>query len=458
MSLKRIEKWSFGYFLLKLFSQVFHYFYYSEFYIKGRKNVPKKKPVIFALNHQNALMDALAVLYAYPGQMVFLARADIFRKKRMAHFLYFLKILPIYRIRDGYASLQKNDEIFDKTLDVLKSGKPLAILPEGTHEPVRMLRQLKKGLARIAFMSEEALENKESVKIIPVGIDYNDYYSFRNKLVVNFGKPIDVADFMPGYRENPAKGLNELTASVKAGLKDVMVCVDNPEFYNTIINLAEISLVNRSQCFELNYYHCYLDMKETVNRINLYAAEHPQEITETAPLIEEHNKQLDALRLTKFSTRKTSKPLWENITELVLLAVTFPVFLAGLLLNYLPYQFPRVMTKKIKDRVFHASFKFVIWFWLFPVWYILLVILFHQFFHDWLYTLFFLVCLPLFGLFTFHYYHVAVNYFKSIRFYRLVRKKDKKVLKLISCKIDIRRRLEKIMEFNLESTPKSRDN
>ena len=75
--------------------------------------------MIFAPNHHNALMDALAVLFTIPRQMVFLARADIFRKGVFANILTFLKILPIYRIRDGYSALQPNSEIFNKTVEVL---------------------------------------------------------------------------------------------------------------------------------------------------------------------------------------------------------------------------------------------------------------------------------------------------------------------------------------------------
>ena len=90
--------------------------------------------------------------------MVFLARADIFKKKFIAAILYFLKILPVYRIRDGFSSLKGNDEIFTKTIDVLKNKNGLVILPEGDHSGFRRLRQLKKGICRVAFQSDEATD------------------------------------------------------------------------------------------------------------------------------------------------------------------------------------------------------------------------------------------------------------------------------------------------------------
>ncbi|MDD3780540.1 MAG: hypothetical protein PHX26_10870, partial [Proteiniphilum sp.] len=57
---------------------------FRKLVFSGRKeNVSKKQPVIFAPSHRNALLDALMLVYAgYPlKQVVFLARADIFRQK-----------------------------------------------------------------------------------------------------------------------------------------------------------------------------------------------------------------------------------------------------------------------------------------------------------------------------------------------------------------------------------------
>jgi len=38
----------------------------------------------------------------------------------IASILYFLKILPVYRIRDGFSSLRGNDEIFLRQLMCLR--------------------------------------------------------------------------------------------------------------------------------------------------------------------------------------------------------------------------------------------------------------------------------------------------------------------------------------------------
>ena len=196
MGKENIEKYSGGYALLKLIAGFWHNnVFYRKVIVLGKENINPDHHLIFAPNHQNALMDALAVLFTHKGQPVFLARADIFKRKMIAAILYFLKILPVYRIRDGFSSLKSNDEIFTKTIDVLRNKNGLVILPEGDHSGFRRLRQLKKGICRVAFQSDEATNFSLKIKIIPVGLEFSHYSRFRQVLTVVYGKPIEVSEF-----------------------------------------------------------------------------------------------------------------------------------------------------------------------------------------------------------------------------------------------------------------------
>ena len=143
---ENIDKWSFLYFLIKYsFAKRLHDFFYRKRQIVHAGRIPKNEPVILAPNHQNALMDALAFVMGLKFQTVFLARADIFKGKFIINLLTFIKILPIFRIRDGMANLQKNEEIFDLTVNILKNKhNPLLLFPEGNHGDRRRLRPLVK--------------------------------------------------------------------------------------------------------------------------------------------------------------------------------------------------------------------------------------------------------------------------------------------------------------------------
>jgi len=272
MGKENIEKFSARYALLKSVAGFWHNnVFYRKVIVLGRENINPDDPVIFAPNHQNALMDALAVLFTNKGQNVFLARADIFKRKSIAAILYFLKILPVYRIRDGFSSLKGNDEIFTKTIDVLKNKNGLVILPEGDHAGFRRLRQLKKGICRVAFQSSEAIGFTLKIKIIPVALEFSNYSRFRQVLTVAYGKPIEVSEFFDLYKVSPERALNELRSRLSNEMKGIMVHIEE-EDYEAIDELR--SMINGRFSDDIRFPKLFRD-RILINKINLLKTSEP---------------------------------------------------------------------------------------------------------------------------------------------------------------------------------------
>ena len=73
---------------------------FRKFQVIGRENIPEGA-CLYGSNHCNTLMDAMVILANTREKKVFIARADIFQNPRTAKILRWLRILPIYRIRDG---------------------------------------------------------------------------------------------------------------------------------------------------------------------------------------------------------------------------------------------------------------------------------------------------------------------------------------------------------------------
>ncbi|MEN8203864.1 MAG: 1-acyl-sn-glycerol-3-phosphate acyltransferase, partial [Bacteroidota bacterium] len=237
---KGIHRRNLIYHLIYPYVKIFFFHYYGKVEIKGLENIPRGAPVIFAPNHQNALMDALIVLFAAPGDVVFLARADIFNSKFLAFLLNSLKILPVFRQRDGAAELVKNQEIFDISVDVLKHRHYLCVMPEGNHGNQRKLRNIVKGIFRIAFKAQEDAGNQAFVKIVPVGLDVGDYVKHNTSLFINFGEPIEVSDYWDAYEENTARGINSIKATLIEELKPRMIHIGTEAYYEAVQGLREI--------------------------------------------------------------------------------------------------------------------------------------------------------------------------------------------------------------------------
>jgi len=378
-----IEKKSIGYsFLYYLMLPWHNYLYYRNIRILNKQNIPTKGSVIFTPNHQNALMDALALLFNIKKQLVFVARADIFKKKSIASILYFLKILPVYRIRDGFDSLKNNKETFDKTADVLKAGNGLVILPEGNHSGSHSLRPLKKGFARIAFQTEEANDFNLNIQIVPVGIDYNDYHKMRENLILNFGSAIKVSDYKELYLSDQPKALNKIREDLSKALSNVMIDIKSKEHYQTYENVREIYSTIYAKTSENNEPELikkfYSDQK-LVEKLYDFETNKPSEFDKLEKKINEYYLLLKKEKINKKAFNFWNSNTYKTLFKLIGLLILFPIYLYNLIFNLIPFQTSMASSKILKDEQFQSSFKFVVSFLIFPIFYILEILLLYNF-------------------------------------------------------------------------------
>ncbi len=401
MGKENIEKYSRRYALLKYFAGLWHNnVFYRKVIVLGRENINPDNHLIFAPNHQNALMDALAVLFTQKGQLVFLARADIFKRKTIASILYFLKMLPVYRIRDGFRSLLGNDVIFDKTVDVLRNKNGLVVLPEGNHEGIRRLRQLKKGICRIAFQADEASGFNLKIKIIPVGLEYTNYQRYRQVLTVVYGKPIEVSEFYELYKKSPEIALNELRNKLSYEMKRIMVHIESDEDYEAIDELR--SLINGRYSDDIRMPKLFRDrmLIEKLNRLKTGNLELYKRICTLSLQVKQKAKELNTdYRLL----RKKKHPLFWLIAGVIGLVVTFPLFIFGNIFNLTFLEIPNLQIRKVKDIQFHASVKYGLSLMLALVFLPLYLIIAFLIFSPWWLAVLIYVTLPLTGLYAWYY-------------------------------------------------------
>lgn len=356
MGKDNIEKYSARYALLKHVVGFWHdNIFYRKIIVVGRENINPDYHLIYAPNHQNALLDALAVLYALKGQPVFLARADIFKRKIIASLLYLLKILPVYRIRDGFSSLKANDEIFRKTIDVLKNKNGLVILPEGDHAGFRRLRQLKKGICRVAFQADEATGFQLKIKIIPVGLEFTNYSRFRQVLTVVFGKMIEVSDYHQLYLISPEKALNELRTRLSGEMKNIMVHIDSEEDYEAIDELR--SIINGRYSDDIKTPKLFRDRK-LIDKLNKLKESASNIYEKICKLSLEVKKRTCDLNLSYRLLEKKKHPLGWLLAGIAGLIATFPLYIFGNIFTLTFLAIPELQIRRIKDLQFHGSVRF----------------------------------------------------------------------------------------------------
>ena len=414
MGIKDIEKHSTAFVLLKHWVKFWHnWIFYRKVEYINREKVPIHEHLIFTPNHQNALMDALAIEMSFRNQFVFLARSDIFQNRFIAKLLYFFKILPVYRIRDGYDSLKKNQEIFAKTMDIIRNKNGFVIFPEGNHAGFRRLRSLKKGFARIAYQAEEAAGYQLDMKIIPVGINYTHYESYRSDLLVIFGEPVDASDFYEPHKINPAVAYNLIKEKLAEKIKPLMIEIDSP-YYDLYHGLRKIYGKQACQWLSLNpkrLYERFQAEKIMIDRLKKYETGH----TGAMPVFDKQLKDyLENLEIMHFSHEEmTQKPASIFMLGLKILGLVagFPLFTYGYLNHFIPYFISLYASRKVKDPQFRSSFKYVFSLVLFPLFYVLQTAIVNLIFpHAW-FVISYLISLPPSAAFAWNY----AKFFKKTR-------------------------------------------
>jgi 1-acyl-sn-glycerol-3-phosphate acyltransferase len=220
------------YYPLKLYIVSANYLYFRKLRVSGLKNIPLKGPLIYAINHQNALLDPLVIHAATWRDPYFLTRGDVFKNSLVDDFLRSIKMLPIYRFRDGYDSIKMNETIFEAAREILNSGGVVGIFPEGSHSLLYRMRPLKKGVTRIAFLAEAAADFKLNLKIVPIGIHYESHFYSSGRTLVNIGKPIRVADFEAEYMQDHNQGIDQLLGRIYDSMKTLVLHFESKEAYD----------------------------------------------------------------------------------------------------------------------------------------------------------------------------------------------------------------------------------
>jgi glycerol-3-phosphate O-acyltransferase/dihydroxyacetone phosphate acyltransferase len=216
--------------------------YFRRVEVAGLKHVPLDTPVIFVLNHPNALVDPAFLLCLAPRKVSFLAKAPLFKMPVISYFVRALDSLPVYRHQDQGEDVRKNQETFAAAARWLAQGGTIGICPEGISHDEPGLQPIKTGTARIALGAVSSGEVRD-LKIVPAGLYYTAKTSFRSEALLYFGRPIDVkpqpldldADGVP-----PRAAVRELSKTIETALREVMLDAQHEEALHTISRAEEI--------------------------------------------------------------------------------------------------------------------------------------------------------------------------------------------------------------------------
>lgn len=318
----------------------------------GRENIPSDGAVLLAPNHCNTLMDALAVLLTRRSGIVFGCRADLFRNPKVARILNWLKIVPVPRERDGVEAMKAGMSTVETAADVLAHGMPFCLYSEGTHRAKHSLLPIKKGIFRMAF--DVMSKTDKPVYIVPVGLDYGDYYRYRNTVLINIGEPIDVRAVAASKPEaSDAEIYRILTEMLKTRLAERITYLRDDENYEGHWALVKFLAAGpyRTLSERLGRNRALISCVERASDIN------PEEVHE----LRYRALQLDeARRKRRISVRSFGyrNPLGRTLGKMLLWILGLPYFVFSAVAS-LPLWLPaEIMCLSVKDRPFINTVRF----------------------------------------------------------------------------------------------------
>jgi len=431
------------YTLTKILSTISIRSFFNRVTVWHEDRIPKDGPLIFVCNHPNTMMDPLVVGVSCKRELHFFAKSTLFNHWLKRFFLSKLKLVPVYRKQDEPKTMDKNESTFKKGFRILENNGAFLIFPEGISTGERTLEKIKTGAARIGFGAEENNDFQLNVKIIPVGLSYSDAIRFRSDVFVRYGKPISLVDFKKMYLVDEVQTVNHITNEIEIALNKLTT------------NVNELEIADLVECLELIYKkELILELgleleskqddfsvtKGLINAVEWYQERYPEKVDQFRTMIAQYLHRLEALNIQESYLGPGGRELtlMNRLKALGFLILGFPIFVWGILHNYLPYKFPRWFASKThaaKSQI--APFKLLSGIPVFLLYYSSILSFVHWIFGDSTITLIWGLTLIPTGNFVLSYLDGINGYRQHLRFISLFYKERNLIFELIEERLRI---------------------
>jgi glycerol-3-phosphate O-acyltransferase/dihydroxyacetone phosphate acyltransferase len=404
--------------------------FFRRLEVRHRNRLRLPGPLMLCSNHPNTLMDPLVTAVQRHEPIAFLAKSTFFKNPFLGAIMRSGNCIPIYRRQDvtggaeGLSATQlaaSNEASFGRCYDYLEHGGTVMIFPEGTSVSERCLRPLKTGAARIALGTEARHDFKLGLKLVCVGTNYFDPSKFRSDVLLNVAPPIIIADYAARYHQDPDAAADELTEEIRRRLTRRLVISHDAE------DDALAQQIERTFGDHLNpdddpdtLYDNFQLSRSLLDAVAWFEQNDPNWLSTLRKAMSRYLTGLQAYKLDDDALDQSRRP-GTRVADYLNLGLGLPVWLYGLLTNYLPYKIPsQVARRATQETEFIAAIMLGVGMLTFPLAYTLeAAAVQHWFTHDWRLTALFVLSLPLAGFYALGYWQTLSARLRRLRVRRL---------------------------------------
>ena len=406
--------------------------FFGKVVIKNQDKIPIEGPLIFVANHRNMILDPGMVRYSCKRNLHYLAKHTLFLNRIQRWVFRHAGAIPIYRKQDDPNLVSKNRDTFENAYQLFEQGKCLILFPEGISLAARTLFKIKTGAARIALNAEIKNNFTLGLKIIPVGINYSDASRFKSEVYIQYGAPISLEEYKNEAFGDFRESVSAITTKIEESLLGLTTNLSFIELEDTI---SYLELIYKNELFLKNSmgdkkeHDDFATSKELISAVEWYLEKYPEKKQDFVQISSKYMRFLERLKLDdRFivsSDNKRPKILPEQPLKAIWFIIQFPIYLYGLINNYIPYRVSatEVYTKNI-DEVEIGQYKFFIGLGVFSLFYSMQIFLVFYFSGEVFWGgVYFLSLIPT-GNFTLKYHNDIVSYLKQFRLFRIFSKRS----------------------------------
>ena len=418
------------YTVMKPLVQVALRIFFRRIEVRHRERLALPGPLLLAGNHPNTLMDPLLVAINRRQPVAFLAKSTFFKNPVSRAILESGNSIPIYRRQDAEAGAgpatpaqltAQNEATFGRCYDYLGGGGTLMIFPEGTSISERRLRPLKTGAARIALGAEARHGFRLGLRVVPIATNYFDPSRFRSDVLLNVAPPIVVADYAAAYAHDPEAAANQLTEAIREALEHRLVITRDAAQDDFAQQIERTFGDHLNPDDDPTTLLDNFQLSQTLLQALAWFEQHAPE--RLAAMRAEFETYLAGLRQHGLTDSALDEQRRGTVAGLLNLVLGVPVWLYGVLNNYLPYIIPSMIARRATKEVeFVAPIMLVVGMVTFPLAYTLQALAVqHWLTHHWALTALYVLSLPLTGFYALSYWGTLAARVQRLRALRLFR-------------------------------------
>lgn len=346
----------------KYLSLVNHPIYFRHVYAPGRERMPEDgNPVVLVSNHQNCLIDPLALVFILSDRKPrFLARASVFKHPLLNKIIRGLGALPTYRARvDGIRGVAKNKGTLEEVAKSLSYGETVVLYPEGQHQNKRWLGPFSQAYLKMAFGAAEEAGFEREVYVMPTANHYSHYRLPREDMMILFGEPVALSPYYEEYKSNPREVMAKVNEEVRGQIQRLMLNVEDLDHYEAIDFLRQ-SEAGKAFARSLSLNPSYLPDKlqadkELVARLKEATEHNPERMDKLFGRVKNVARKMRKMELRDWLFE--AKPsVGGALLGVLLMLVGLPLFTTSIAATWLVFVAPLLVNRLlIRDRQFWGS-------------------------------------------------------------------------------------------------------